>query len=487
MTEDAFVFLADSVDMDLWALSSAKDISRTGTTGPGHAWFKTLPPHHSPAPPVFWAEPDRTPGWGGLTQWHHGPPRMGAADLARQDPGLRLWAEGGALAGANPVVYQGSDADTWGLSASWMIVSRMQDHIVETSDGALHLLMNRGYPTGLTLLTSTDGGVTWTARLILEDSGRASTADIRLIDDGDFMVVAYTTEADDVAFRSMAYEPVTNTWIEVQHQVVAMGEGSTNSIHPTVAIGQNGRIFVSYTEEVAGGIKVVVRWSDDGGRTWDGDETVAYGVWTGSSRMISADGVNGFLLAGSDTLEWISYDPRLGWQSETLDAEGASGRYSSHFSTTTIGNDIFVVTVTTEHELILLIRDGDTGQWSPGVMIAGARDEVSNVQISASDTGNLYIVHDNIHTGRLIVLESTDGGQTWAPEAILRTPAILVADPARFEAPEQFSGDLIVMQQVELQFSNTYSGLYHYVVDVDGDGPDHPNPAMRMPDDGFVF
>ncbi len=55
----------------------------------------------------------------------------------------------------------GSDPDTWGVQASYLIVSRPQDHMVQTADGVLHMLINRGLGEGLVLVSSDDGGATW--------------------------------------------------------------------------------------------------------------------------------------------------------------------------------------------------------------------------------------------------------------------------------------------------------------------------------------
>ena len=361
----------------------------------------------------------------------------------------------------------GTDIDTWGILADWLIVSRPQDKMVETSDGALHMAINKGLAQGLTIVTSTDDGRNWDVSLEVP-SNLLGTADIRLLPGTDTMMMSYVNAANNVAFAVFVYDDVSNGWTPVRSAIVDPGSQSVFSVQPTVAISNNGIVQIAYTEEVEGGVRLVLAQSSDAGVTWTLQEMLHEGSSSGAARMIVTDNGRGIVFATHDAMYWVTFNERDSWTMEVIDENGTVGRFASHFNTTKVGDDIYLVNVGTDLNMRLIRYDGATGTWDDPSLPLGLTGDVTSVQISASDTGNLYITYDDYaQLGRLIVLASSDGGHSWTEIAVLQTPQLMVAGPTRFEAPEQFSGDLVIAQQVKLPNSDLANGLYYHTVDQD--------------------
>jgi hypothetical protein len=389
------------------------------------------------------------------------------------------------------VTRLGSDGDTWGIAAAFLIVSRAQDHMLQTSDGVLHMLINRGIDRGLTLISSHDGGKTW----IVTDadgfgiSNQAATSDIRLLDGQDAMIVTYVDDTGRVVFAIYGYDPFTGQWTRLQSSIVDADPASFNMVQATVAMTDSGTILLAYTEETPGGLRVVLQQSLDGGRTWSETVLVQPDIAAGTARTIAAGDHEGIIYSNADAVYWLTWDDTGNWSLEVIDAAGSIGRFASHFSTVTIDDDVVVANVGTDLALRILLFDGDTGTWSDPIMPLGADIDVSSAQISVSnDTGYIYVTFDDASKpGRLIVIESRDGGETWQLEAILQTPPVLVAPPTRFEAPEHFDGDLVIAQQILDPRNTNANGLFYHSVDVDGAGQPIPPDVLLAYSDGFLF
>jgi hypothetical protein len=389
------------------------------------------------------------------------------------------------------VTRLGSDGDTWGIVASFLIVSRAQDHMIETSDGVLHMLINRGIDRGLTLISSHDGGKTWTVTDAdgFGISNRTATSDIRLLDGQDAMIVTYVDDAGRVVFAICSYDPFTGQWTRLQSSIVDTDLASPRTVQATVAMTDSGTILLAYTEETATGLNVVLQQSLDGGRTWSETVLVQPGIAAGSARTIAAGDHEGIIYSNADAVYWLTWDDTGNWSLEVIDAAGSIGRFASHFSTVTIGDDVVVANVGTDLTLRILRFDGDSGEWLKPVQPLGDDIDVSSAQISVSDdTGYIYVTFDDASKpGRLIVIESRDGGETWALEAILQTPPALVAPPTRFEAPEHFEGDLVIAQQILAPGNTKANGLFYHSVDVDGPGQPIPPDVLLGNADSFIF
>jgi hypothetical protein len=385
----------------------------------------------------------------------------------------------------------GTDNDTWGVGTAFLIVSRAQDNMIETSDGALHMLINRGFNLGLTLISSRDGGKTWFVadRDGFGTSNRFATSDIRLIDGQDVMIVSYIDNAGRLTFAFYDYDILAGRWTRLQDSIVDPGIVSPGTVHSTIALTAEGTILLAYTDETDTGLRLVLQQSFDNGQTWTKSVLWQPDVTAGTARVMSIGDDNGIIYSTAEAMYWLTWDAGKGWNMKMIDAAGSVGRFHSHFSTVTFDDTAVIVNIGTDLTLRVLLFDGESGIWSKPVMPLQSGTEVSSAQISISrDTGYIYITYDDMEApGRLIVIESRDGGVTWRLEAVLQTPEDIVAPPTRFEAPEQFSGDLVVTQQILDPANTSANGLYFHTIDVDGPGKPLPPSLVFAYADDFVF
>ncbi len=89
--------------------------------------------------------------------------------------------------------------------------------------------------------------------------------------------------------------------------------------------------------------------------------------------------------------------------------------------------------------------------------------------------------------GQIVVLQSTDNGESWVTKAELGLPFYVRDDEFRFVVSEQTVGDLEIMVQIDA--GESANALYSFVVDVDDSSFDQgavAAPVVTMVD-YFVF
>lgn len=369
---------------------------------------------------------------------------------------------------------------SFGYRAGNMIVTRMQDHFLEMDDGSLHMVINKGIGQHLVIVTSLDGGMTWTQDLAIPNTNSFTTADVHLLSDGQTMAMTYIDEDHHLIYSTYLYDSSNNSWVMATSTVVPSASLSTYNVHPTIWVNDQGTTWISYTQLTLRGLELTLDWSRDGGQTWESTELLLGGVKAGSARCLMTSDTEGILLATTDSLIWVTHTHKDGWVVAMVDEAGTAGHFSSHFSATVVGDDIFVGNVNEYGELDFIRYEGDTARWETVTNPIGTDKHVSSVQICASQDGQLYLIYDDAATGKLVVLESADGGKSWHREAAMQMPKVLISEPARFEAPEHFEGDLVIMLQVDKPGVEQISGLYYYVVDVDNNGVDTAVSSMSL-------
>ncbi len=370
-----------------------------------------------------------------------------------------------------PVTAGGIIGDAWAFRAQQIIVSRMQDHIVETDDGNLHMLINTASDNVLTMLTSTDGGESWAeAGTFFGNVNRNSSSDFRLSESEDGVaMVSYANLRSGISYGELAYDEATGTWSETFKSIVRLGDINPLGTNPTVTQGASGNLFMAYSVENEVGLEGRLSVSLDGGESWSELDVFDEDVGAGSLRVVPTDTSFGILYVNALEVTWVTYD--LGeseWSYEVIAEVGALGRYSSHFSSTMYEGDIYLATVSHDFEISFLHYDSDTDTWSEAVTpeITPSGD-ISSVQMSADANGNLYMSYDNDAEGTLEVIKSTDEGQTWEEFAIMEVPGWLSSTPTRFEAPENFDDELPIVVQTTAPFFDRLVGLYGFTLDTD--------------------
>ncbi|SFQ20540.1 hypothetical protein SAMN05421853_102425 [Roseivivax halotolerans] len=379
------------------------------------------------------------------------------------------------------VLDSGLVAGTFAISPK-MIVSRMQDHVVETSDGDLHMLINLGLGGGLVLFTSTDNGASWHQNMTFNASGFASTADIRIASDEDEAIMVYTTRNGAIAYAKLDYDTVQDVWTVAYTTTVVDDVMSPNAAHPTITLAASGRLWIAYSEETDDGVVLSVAWSDNAGRDWTETVVTTLDAEAGSARILATEDGVGLIYATAETVTWATYSIGEGvWNFTEIDRDGAIGRYASHFSTAQDGDTLYIVMVGTNQELSFMVYDGVSDSWTRPADIPGVPHGVTTAQISVETDGGLYVTYDDPHTDTLIVMESLDGGQSWSDFAELATPDWIATGPVRMEAPEHFDDELIVFQQVRFPGNDQLSFLWSWTLDTT-DGSSSVSASFEAPD-----
>ena len=113
---------------------------------------------------------------------------------------------------AGPPVINSEPTNLSG-NAELMISYRHQERMWQTSDGGLHLVVNRGTSQGnpaLVLNSSFDGGVTWITQVTFANTNRDTTADGTL--QGSLLALVYATADGGVSFAQLSYDSALRTW-----------------------------------------------------------------------------------------------------------------------------------------------------------------------------------------------------------------------------------------------------------------------------------
>jgi hypothetical protein len=327
-----------------------------------------------------------------------------------------------------------------------MLSARMQNHFVVTPDGAYHAIVNDGRGS-LQIHTSSDGGSSWSVGTTIRDAGTNSHADLVVLPGGE-LVVTYNTAAREIVASTYSYVSAAEAWRLSGTGIV---DASSLSTGPTIAIGADGTLYVAYVEELRDGSLVLqVLTSADGGATWSGETLEAFvnGESRGSARVVATpDGV-GVVYTADETLRWAQQDSTGEWEYDLLltyvGEQASSG--NNHFSAVVSGNDVHVFTNDGARHPTLLTYDGASGSWSEPLVFSDYTG-AAYTEISLSSDGSIYLMFDDKEAGVLQVLESGDGGSSFAAIAELSTGKEDTGNP-RMEAPAYFDGSLPVLQQV---------------------------------------
>lgn len=346
-----------------------------------------------------------------------------------------------------------------------MVTARMQEHMVVTADGAEHVLVNLGSKGGLTLFSHNLSTGSWDSAFQIAQTTTQSTADVLLLPSG-LLAVTYTDAAGRVAFQS--YAQSAGVWSQVQPTVL-IDDTAAGRIHPTIAVGPAGKIWIASSGTSAfGTLEITFQSSVDRGLTWQDEKTLtAAQAQAGSARVLStADGIHALYTVGNE-LHWTAFTTQGGQPDQTILTFGPQqwDPYRSHFSAVADGLDLHVATTTGDRRLVYLHYDGETDNWLPAQVLTGY-DSATYMQMTVSDEGNLYIVFDDQEDDVARVLESTDDGSSFVEIAELVQRTSRFPGNPRVETPGHISGDLTVLQQVS-NLLGTKQQLVSYSVDVD--------------------
>ncbi|MEM1079590.1 MAG: sialidase family protein [Pseudomonadota bacterium] len=361
----------------------------------------------------------------------------------------------------------------------------MQDKIVETSDGAMHVLLNEGRFTGLTLRSSYDNGATWVETHRFDDTGRFSTGHLDMQADGETLTVSFQGDDGEIYYQALDYRADSQDWAAHADPSVAIeGIASGRVSLPNHLVAEDGTIFAVAIQSNIFAPRITLSSSDDGGATWSEDTTRFSDYEAASARLVSTPEVTGVLVATDTNISWL--DGATGQFTEITDL-GSYQVFASHYSVTVVGNDIYLANVTEEEnpQVEFFVFDGDSQSWGERISPEHTFASEAYVQLSSNEDGHLYMTFDEIGTGLVRVLESLDGGQTWAIETDIIVEPSVEPGFTRMVAPEYFSEDLVIFQMVLPREDSKLRGVSVVTIDVDDDGSANDVSRVEREDPGL--
>lgn len=350
-----------------------------------------------------------------------------------------------------------------------MISYRHQEHLWQTPDGALHLVVNRGTLGpwfGLSLFSSFDGGVNWAFQRTFAGTDHLSSLDGFL--QGNDLSIAYQTLDRNIVYAQMRYDPLSRAWTELLSEV-AYASATLGAINPAIAVDEVGTVWCAFvardrsTDDV--NLRLVARLAGSG--AWH-DTGLVFGPTDHrsierSARPVRIPGGMGLVYTVRENTYWATRSNAWAagdaWTVSPLFARtpvpSYQDPYASHFGLVadSAGN---VHLVTNENYDVLYFKwSAASAQWLPPKRVDDDR-KVVYMQVGMSN-GKLVVAF-SVQRGRGLVVVSPDLGETFVPwvETVL-TSAVPGANfnTARVEMPASSSGDLSLLQQYAIYGTQT--------------------------------
>jgi hypothetical protein len=372
------------------------------------------------------------------------------------------WVAAARTAAAGPVQVK---ATTTNLASNneRMISYRHQQHLVQTADGALHLLINRGTLSpgpGLSLFSSFDGGTTWSLTQNFPDTDDKSTGDLKLI--GDELWMVYNTTAQSIAFAQLRYDSVLHSWsLMLSQQAFASSQWA--ALNPALAVDSMGTIWVGFLAKsfrrinAVGNLRVVNRV---GGTTLWTDPGLTFGPTDGyaverSARPVAIPGGMGMVWTVREVTYWSSRANTLpdnsAWTTSTLYTgileSSRKDPYASHFNVTTDDQGgVHLITIE-NHDILYFRYILSTDSWSGPRVLDDSR-KVAYAQLGLVN-GKLGVGFSVGRSGGSVAIGSPLG-DSWSLAYDLQL--ITAYDGVNFgtgrvELPTRCNGTLPILQQ----------------------------------------
>jgi hypothetical protein len=345
-----------------------------------------------------------------------------------------------------------------------MISYRFQEHMWQTADGAVHVVINRGSlapGAALVLHSSYDQGKSWQAKTSLAGADVNSTCDGELAGTG--LTLVYSDNNRAIRLVGLSYNAGARTWVQTRTETVASGVGMTRQ-SPALAADNVGTLWCSYVARVnaVGNASIRLAYRPAGSSVWS-DTNLVFGPVDNTSATVQRsarpvrlnDGV-GLVFTTHNTFYFAkrldAWPPTSAWpQAPIFDVELADDidPYESHFSVVRDEFDNLHLATLNRGNLVYSRLPSGALAWGPLREISGVSN-ANYVQV-ASSSGRLTIVANN-DDANLVVFRSGDQGGTFAQRYRLTHPGIRTGLGVnhmfpRIEMPGNATGNLIVLQQ----------------------------------------
>jgi hypothetical protein len=362
-----------------------------------------------------------------------------------------------------------------------MISYRNQKHSWQTSDGALHIMVNVGTvpnSQALTLYSSFDNGVTYTPEFTLPKTNGFSTSDGILgnaVANSNVLQIVYGTESNDpeIMYVTAAYDSTTQTWTLGTPQLVYAAKGQLSSM-PAFNVDSAGNLWVCYTVEViaTGLYSLQMSYQLANTSTWV-QSGLTFGVTDNiaqhAGRPVPLPNGIGMVFQDDTTLYWsywLNSQPlNAPWATQVLYTglpPAGNDPYGTHFNVAAdAGNNLFLIFAENTGALGYLMYSNTTGTWGNVQNLTSTSYVVTYMQVVIADGDVVLIANDKTS---LVVFQSTDGGATFKLTQVLtHTPATgtdLDYNNPRVEAPTYCTSPIPTWQQFfdpTTQYLNFYS------------------------------
>jgi hypothetical protein len=356
-----------------------------------------------------------------------------------------------AAAHSAPVIQIPATVTSMTSSATRMVSYRDQNHSWQTSDGAVHLVINLGSSPsgdGLALYSSFNNGTTWTQMFTLPYTDGLSTDDGVLTNTatGATLQLVYGTSPNvgSIMYATATYNSATQSWTLVSTQTAysATGVVATN---PAFAGDSSGNLWCGFTAEtsateeyqedliyLAAGTK---KWVNTGLIFGQADNTSQH-----SARPVPYAGGIGVVYQDELTLYWAyrlnSFAVNEPWVSTMmyvgLPAEGADP-YDTHYSVVADSNDnLYLAFISAPADLSFAIFSSSANSWGPMQILETSTNSPGYPQVSIAG-GNLLLMANYINS--VEVMQSTNFGVSFTETQMLTHPAAVSGGPISYNKP----------------------------------------------------
>lgn len=366
-----------------------------------------------------------------------------------------------AAARAEPVPVSSQPTDLTS-SSELMISYRHQEHMWQTPDGALHLIINRGTlrpNPGLLLVSSFDGGVTWLAKISFARTDRNSTADGQL--EGTTLSVVYGDTRGGVAFAQLSYDSTIRTWTVNRTESVYQASG-LQPYNPTLAFDDAGVAWCSFA--------LLNKATDDINLRWIQRPTEGTWVDTGvivgptdnvskerSGRPVRIAGAMGLIYRVRQTTYWTTRPNGAapGFLADPVVIQVGSARssrsdpYASHFSVVADDGGHLHLAIADDGAAMYLRYSTLDGTWTAPRQV-NPDGSLSYLQIGLAN-GQIAVAMSVTWRAGAVYL-SNDYGDSFAQGFALVMPKAgdgVSYKTARVESPSRSGGPLAVLLQYE--------------------------------------
>ena len=365
---------------------------------------------------------------------------------------------GTAIGTGGPTQIQGAPT-TMESSTETMISLRHQHHMWQTSDGAAHLLVNRGSQPGgnsLQLYSSFDNAATWTGSVMVPRSGDVTASDGFI--DGDVLYLTHSTPSGEVIFTALQYDVVSGTWSRLWFESAFLSP-DVFAINPAVAADANGTVWLAFTalDNVTGNYSIKMLrnssptegWVDTGFVFGDVDNLA---IERSARPVVTSYGM-GLVYTVHDTIYWASRSNHSPldkpWQGRALFTSTAADEdpYASLFSVVVDANDVVHVAFTDGGRLgYVQVNEKKvkrTAKWLSGDIFAG--------YVQTSIANGKLVIAVNV-SDRIGLYQSSNGGKSFTYTHLLvhdQQPASGNYANPRLETPMAVTGTIPLVQQYQ--------------------------------------